>query len=217
MSEKPFQIVDYIPPLTVDFSNNSTWEVSATSEYRNITLTGPDGFVYQSQIDIAGWTRQGLTAFFANQFIQRDGPYTCFTALPAPPAEMNVDTQSARDYVIITDVPLPLSNTIIHAAFMDQTSEYMTIKYARADIFVQSSTSPVVMIPADSWGTGSGEPTASGTLYVTRICVPHKATPGVTDFVDFPALRYVAQGIATEEAEFVYMTRLRRSFELRES
>ena len=72
------------------------------------------------------------------------------------------------------------------------------------------------MIIADGWGIGSGQPTASGTLYMTRIIIPYKDAPAVTDTLTFPAVRYVAQGLATEEPEFVYLTRLKRSYELQQ-
>lgn len=207
MTDKPFNIVDYIPPVTL-IRVGSLWTISGVAPYTAITLSGPDGFIYQSQIDIAGWTKEGLTAFFSNQYTQRDGPYT-----PGGTAMVPTDTLQARDYVIVTDVPLQLSSTIIHAGFMDEVSDYMTLKFGQANIFCQSTTTPTMMINADGWGIGSGEPTASGTLYVTRIVIAHKDVPAAGDFIEFPGLRYVAQGIATEEPEFVYLNRLRRSYE----
>jgi hypothetical protein len=210
MTDKPFNIVEYIPEVTLDYSNNTTWETSDPSPYTAITLSGPDGFIFQSQIDIAGWTKEGLTAFFSNQYLQRDGPYT-----PSGPLVVT-DTIQARDYVIITDVPLQTSNVTIHAGFLDDVSDYMTIKFGQVSIFCQSTSTPTMMINADGWGIGSGEPTASGTLYVTRIVIAHKVAPTAADAVAFPAIRYVAQGLATEEPEFVYLNRLRRSYELQQ-
>jgi|TARA_R110002110_G_scaffold375480_2_gene585251 hypothetical protein len=208
MEDKPFNIVDYLPALTVDYSNNTTWEMSDPSPYVKQTLTGPDGFVYQSQIDIAGWTKEGLTAFFSNQYLQRDGPY-----IPSG-AFTPTDVLQARDYIIITDVPLQVDSTIIHAGFMDNASDYMTIKFGQADIFLQTTTAPRVMIQGDAWRFGSGQPTASGTLYVTRICIPHMDVPSASNNVQFPAIRYIAQGVASAESEHVYLNRLRRSYEL---
>jgi len=211
MTERPFNIVDYIPEVSVDFTNGSTWSLTGASSYQAVTLDGPDGFVYQSQLDIAGWTKEGLTAFFSNQYIQRDGPYTPTFAALNPLA-----TLQARDYVIITDVPLQITPTMIHAGFMDNNSDYMAIKFGQASIHIQSTTTPTVMIAADSWMFGSGQPTASGTLYVTRICIPQPFPATAQDFITFPALRYVAQGVAMAEAEFVYLNRLRRSYELQQ-
>ncbi len=211
MTDKPFNIVDYIPEVTVDFTNGSSWEVTGSSPYVKVATVGANSFVYQSHIDIAGWTKEGLTAFFSNQYVQRGGPYSPTFAALNPLA-----TLQATDYVIITDVPLELSSTMVHAGFLDNNSDYMTVKFAQASIHIQSTTTPTVMIQADAWNFGSGQPTASGTLYVTRICSPQPYPATVQDFITFPALRYVAQGIATEEAEFVYLNRLRRSYELQQ-
>lgn len=216
MTDRPFNIVEYIPPLEVVGTSPGGWEISGVSQYSAITLAGPDGFVYQDQIDLAGWTKEGLTAFFSNQYTQRDAPYIPTGPViipPAVPPQQAADTMEARDYVIITDVPLQLSANIIHAGFMDEESDYMTIKFGQANIFTQTTNAAHVMIPSDGWGFGSGQPTAAGTLYVTRICIPNKTTPTPADGIDFPAMRYVAQGIATEEPEFVYLNRLRRSYE----
>jgi len=212
MDDQPFNIVSYLPAVTLDFSNGTTWEKTAsdTAPYFAVTLVGPDGFAFQDQIAIDGWTKQGLTAFFSNQYIQRDGPY-----IPSGPVD-TTDTLQARDYVIITDVPLSLSTTVIHAGFMDDSSDYTTVKFGQVNIFMQSTTTPTLMINADGWGIGSGQPTAAGTLYVTRIVIPHKNNPAPTDAVEFPAMRYVAQGVASEEPEFVYLNRLKRSYELQQ-
>ena len=105
---------------------------------------------------------------------------------------------------------------MIHAGFMDNHSDFMTLKFGQAAIYVQSTTTPTMMIQGDAWSFGSAQPTASGTLYVTRICIPHIDAPAVANAISFPAIRYVAQGIATAEPEFVYLNRLRRSYELQQ-
>jgi len=216
MDDQPFNIVAYFPEVSVDYATES-WQTTAgtNSPYGAVTLVGPNGFAFQDKIDIDGWTKQGLTAFFSNQYLQRDGPYIPGIVIFPPGIDVN-DTLQARDYVIITDVPLTLTTTVIHAGFMDDASDYMTIKFGQANIFMQSTTTPTLMINAEGWGTGSGQPTASGTLYMTRIIIPHKNTPLVTDSITFPAVRYVAQGVASEEPEFVYLTRLKRSYELQQ-
>jgi len=211
VTEKSFNIVEYIPELTVDQVSGG-WQSTTPSIYTPIVLTGsPDGFYLQSQIDIAGWTKEGLTAFFSNQFIQRDSPYT-----PGVAPVVASDVLQARDYIIVTDVPLEVNSTMFQAGFPTHASDYMTVKFSQCEIFVQSTTTPVMMIKADSFRMGSGQPTASGTLYVTRICIPYKVVQAPTDSITFPSIRYVAQGIASEESELVYINRLRRSYELQQ-
>jgi len=208
MDDKPFNIVDYIPHLDLIGTGAGGWDIVGDSPYEPIVLSGPDGFIYQSNLDVSGWTKDGLTAFFMNQFLQRDGPYE-----PINPA-VGLDTLELRDYVIVSDVPIRLGPDIIHAGFLDEASDFMTLKFAQAEVFTQSTTTGLVMSPIDRWMFGSGEPTASATLYITRIIIPHMGTPTPAVAVDCPAIRYVAQGIATEEPEYVYLNRLRRSNEL---
>ena len=120
--------------------------------------------------------------------------------------------------VIISDVPLDLTDAQwVFAGFPQANSDWMTIKYAEGTQRVQTTTSPVTMTMNDSWSYGSGEPTASGTLYCYRVVGIRKLIPTPQDTVDFPTIRWVGQGIATEEPEFVYLTRLRRSYELHQS
>ena len=125
---------------------------------------------------------------------------------------------SCEDVVIISDVPLDLTDAQwVFAGFPQANSDWMTIKYAEGTQRVQTTTSPVTMTMNDSWSYGSGEPTASGTLYCYRVVGIRKLIPTPQDTVDFPTIRWVGQGIATEEPEFVYLTRLRRSYELHQS
>jgi len=212
MDDRPFNILAYFPEVSVDYSSGTAWATTTgtNSPYGAITLVGPDGFAYQDKIDIAGWTKEGLTAFFSNQYTQRDGPY-----VPGGPMVVT-DTLQARDYIFITDVPLELTDTVIHVGFLDDPSDYMSLKFGQVELYMQSTSTPTIMLNADRWGIGSGQPTASGTLYMTRIIIPMKDAPAPPDTLTFPAVRYIAQGIATEEPEFVYLTRLRRSYELQQ-
>jgi len=213
MEDKPFNIVDYIPGLTVDFYNNTSWDETAPSPYSSFAPSGGGSlaaFVYQSQIDISGWTKEGLTAFFSNQYIQRDGPYIPTGPIPAAGGLL------ARDWVFVTDVPLQVTSDLLSAGFPSDVSDYMTIKLGQGSSWIQSTTTPSELINCDSWSTGSGQPTASGTLYVTRVCQPGPFPGNASNAIEFPALRYVAQGIATAEPEFVYLNRLRRSYELQQ-
>lgn len=208
MSDKPFHIVDYLPSTTLEFT--TSW-ASSNGAYTAITLSGPDGFILQTELDLAGWTKEGLTAFFAAIYTQRPEPYGS-AGLIIP-----TDTLSGRDYVIVSDVPLtPLDLEVISAGFPEHQSDYMTIKFAQCHIYTETSTS-LQMIQSDFFEYGSGEPTASGTLYITRIVIPFMIAPSSGKGVSFPTLRLCLEGVATSEPEFVYLNRLRRSYELQQS
>lgn len=219
MSDKPFRIVDYIPHARISQLGEGNWTLDSASSggaYDELLGTPLSGaWLFQSQIDIAGWTKEGLTAFFAGLYTQRPNPhFTNYTVDPMAGGAV------VRDVVIVTDVPLSdaLATTGLLAGFPRSASDYMTIKYAAGSQRVQTISAPNTLTENDSWHYGSADPSASDTLYVYRyvtIDVPVASTPTV--IVDYPTLRLVAEGIATEEPEYVYLTRLRRSYELREN
>lgn len=209
MTDRAFRLVDYLPEVSLIFDAVAGWEADDT-RYVPITLAGPDGLVFTSQLDIAGWTKEGLTAFFASMATQRSEPYTSFMA-PVP-----TDTLSVRDTLIVSDVPIDLTNVVNQSGFIGTTMDFTSIKYASCQIYTETTTSHQ-MIQADSFQFGSGEPTASGTLYFARILQPVMVAPAPAKSVSVPQLRWIAEGVASEEAEYVYLQRLRRSYELQQS
>jgi len=217
MTDKPFNIVAYLPQFSGIYVAASTndWTINTVLTTGDWTdLTG-GAFLFETQIDMAGWTKQGLTAFFANQFVQRAIPYTVFGASAAPTGGAEV-----LDQIIVSDVPLdttPLTLGVANVGYPTTPDDYMTIKFSQGFQFTQTTNAPTTMTQGDTWTTGSGEPTAAGTLYVYRLIQILKTPPAPADRVNCPEYRYVAQGIATAEPEFVYLNRLRRSYELQNS
>lgn len=219
IADKQFRIVDYFPRARlIQKGELDNWEVDNSNSgglYVDLGSSPTTGaFLYRSELDIAGWTKEGLTAFFASIYTQRPLPYA--TNVPVDPALGGVVIQ---DQIIVTDVPMSdaLLNTAFSAGFPLSQSDYMTIKLGLGSQRVQTINAPTNLIENDAWSFGSKDPTASDTLYLYRyILVTTPATSPLTEFVDFPILRFVAEGVATEEPEFVYLTRLRRSYELRE-
>ena len=218
LADKPFRIADYFPLIRVYQTGEGAWEQQMAgtnvAAYTNLGSTPQSGlWLYESEIDIAGWTKEGLTAFFSQIGQQRETPY--FSDYVNPTGAAGVVIQ---DIVILTDVPLSDAETTgVFAGFPRSPSDWMTIKYAKGTQRVQTSTAPQNLTENDSWAYGSNDPTASGTLYAYRYVNIQAPLPVASANVDFPTLRLVAEGIATEEPEFVYLTRLRRSYELREN
>jgi len=214
MKDKPFNIVQYFPQLSAKYEAESTndWIINTVLTTGHWTSLGSGQFLFTDRLDMAGWTKEGLTAFFANQFLQRALPYAVFGAAPAPTGGAEV-----LDQMIISDVPLdttPLTLGTANVGYPTTPDDYMTIKFAQGFQFVQTTNAPTTMTMGDTWTSGSGEPTAAGTLYLHRLITVLKTSPAPDDRVNCPEYRYVAQGIASEEPEYVYMNRLRRSYEL---
>jgi len=215
------------------------WDTPASDWIINTNVTktawqnlGSGVFLWEDQMDIGGWTKEGLTAFFASQYLQRPMPYSATGLVDAVLGGIEV-----LDQVIVSDEPIettPLVIGIASVGFPSTPDDYMNIKFSQGFDFVQTTTAPMGMTMADSWNCGSNEPTASGTLYLARLVTVRKDAPNIptearlvtvrkdapnipTDICTVPEYRYVASGIATEEPEFVYLNRLRRSYELSQS
>jgi len=99
---------------------------------------------------------------------------------------------------------------------MSHDSDYTTILFGQGVLLTQNLNAPLQMTVTDSWSFGSGEPSASERLWLYRLFYITKPTLTVGDGIQFPEIRYVAQGIAAEEDDYVYLNRLRRSYELQQ-
>jgi len=215
MRDQPFRIVCYLDENTATW-NGTDWDFTPTGP----TTIATDLFVYKETLDVSGWSKQDLTAFFANQNVQRPKTYTAtgtINMVTDPALPDNTGGIAASDTLIVSDVPLTVDANLQDAGFMAHDSDYTTIKLAQGILVTQTINAPQQMTITDSWNYGSGEPTASDTLYLYRVIYITKGTRLPGDSIDFPELRYVAQGIAAEEDDYVYLNRLRRSYELQQS
>jgi len=187
------------------------WDTPASDWIINTNVTktawqnlGSGVFLWEDQMDIGGWTKEGLTAFFASQYLQRPMPYSATGLVDAVLGGIEV-----LDQVIVSDEPIettPLVIGIASVGFPSTPDDYMNIKFSQGFDFVQTTTAPMGMTMADSWNCGA------------RLVTVRKDAPNIpTDICTVPEYRYVASGIATEEPEFVYLNRLRRSYELSQS
>jgi len=214
MRDQPFRIVCYLDENTATYAGSPTndWVFTPTAPHP----IGTGLFVYEETLDVSGWSKQDLTAFFANQNVQRPKTYTA-TGIINMTQPDTTGGVAASDTLIVSDVPLTIDANLQNAGFMAHDSDYTTIKLAQGVLVTQTINAPQQMTVTDSWNYGSGEPTASDTLYLYRVIFITKGNPAPGDAIDFPELRYVAQGIAAEEDDYVYLNRLRRSYELQQS
>lgn len=217
MTDRPFNLKEYFPYVRISRKASADGyelnQANSGAVYTQFVDTNTSAaWFLRSQLDIGGWTKRELTAFFATQYLQRPSPYSVTGAIDPTQGGMSIE-----DVVYISDVPLNLDDAEwFFAGFPRADSDWMTIKFAEGSQRVQTTTNPVSMTMNDSWSFGSGEPTASGMLYCYRLIACRKLVPTPQDIVDFPTIRWVGTGIATGEPEFVYLSRLRRSFELQQ-
>lgn len=174
----------------------------------------PGGFVINKKyIDMAGMSLNDETLFFEGATVQE----------PANPIVFN---QAAGDSLILIDVmsqvPLTdeeysqlglagnLADTIL--GFPSLTFEqtiYLRIRQYVVDLDTAAWGSMVLV--GDNQ-MGSLEPTASDRVYCARII--GMGTPCTADRIDVLGARYILRANAKEEAEYQYLMRLKRSYEL---
>ena len=225
MSDEPFRITKTIDGATFYYDGpGTTWEVSyglpgSLSPYypghRWEKLGASETFLSRDQIDLAGFSSDERTLFFATQLIQRAAPYSS-TVMVDP----NIGGALVSEFVLITDIPLanPINGGVPPfnaqtAGFNNTEDEYTNVKLAIGTMWSQTTTSPLGLVNADRWEFGSGDPTASDTLYMYRYVTLTAGVPAPSDAISIPAVRYVATGVSTQESDLVYVNRLRRSYE----
>jgi len=225
MSDLPFRITKTIDGATFYYDAvAATWLVSDGSEAgpympgNNWTkLGGTDIFLSQERLDIAGLSKQELTLFFGNQMIQRAGPYISSVTI-----DPILGGALIQDTIVVSDVPLGAADTFtalgqgpnsMQSGFNNSPDDYLNTKLAMGSTWTQSSTSPLVMISSDNYEYGSGDPTASDTLFLYRWIGLSVPAPQGSDACQVPAIRYTATGMSTKEPDLVHINRLRLSYE----
>jgi hypothetical protein len=175
------------------------------------TSAGSLIFVNHQYFDLAGLSMDDKTLFFEGATVQD-------TLNPAASPSV------AGSLVLLTDVMSnkPITNTeaiIIGAGngnigagnlTFDQTI-YMRLRTFNIDL---DNAAGGYMIPIADNQLGSLSPTASDRVYVTRIAVIG-ANSADGDYSINPC-RYIIRAKAEEEAEYEYLMRLKRSYELQQ-
>lgn len=163
--------------------------------------------------DLAGMTIDDLTLFFEGAAVQDVNN----------PAVFN---QAAGDTITIVDVmsAIPLtdveySNLLVYGNLAENPSDSLTFDQT---IYLRIR-SYVVDLDTAAWGSmvlvsdnqlGSLSPTASDRVYCARVVAV--GTPTTSTQIDVFGSRYLLRANAKAEAEYEYLMRLKRSYELQQ-
>tara|TARA_Y100000004_G_scaffold84359_1_gene94699 strand:+ start:1725 stop:2447 length:723 start_codon:yes stop_codon:yes gene_type:complete len=227
-------------PLAI-FGRKST----APTEYEETAATGyvpidtaNNIFLYESTIDIGGYTRQDdFTAFFRSSFEQTGGVYFCTWAVIS--ADLSPVDAVISEQVIISSVPL--TNTQLISSFVDSPG-FSGITTTTSDAFRTGNRETVIhghrydhalsttfgadplsangrgyMIPVNKNVYSSLEPTAADTLFVYRLfLLPETTVPlkaGLST-IAVPSRRIILDAMFDKEDNIPHLMRLKRSYEL---
>ena len=195
------------------------WEIANFAPGWRVLSPGPSGvFVSDTFFDLAGLTQREKTLFFEAATVQTMGNPIVFTVgplAPGPGDALNViDLMTTKS---LTDTEL--INFTVYGNFASAGGALTPEEtvYARINQFVVDLDTAAwgSMIQAASHQIGSLKPTASDRIYSYRIVVA--GTPFQGGRFDLYAARHLINADVKEEAEYRYLMRLRRSYELQQS
>lgn len=184
---------------------NSDWELFDLPTSR---------MVWRGFIDLTGKTvNQEKTFYTVGSLVQEGAQWIMFDGDPTVQNVIVWDIVSTR----------PLSNEQllkgVPPGFTMSTDDWDQIVYGEWRQFAKETTLPLYaglrQIAGSSFGSGS--PTISDRLYVTRVLFPEVTGPASSSgSMIVPPARFVLSGLFDEEEELERIWRMRRSYELQE-
>jgi len=202
------QLIKQIPPvlaqlnfegtdtITILPSSSTGWEV--VQPFAGATLY----LVWRGYIDLAGYTQEELTLFTQSVDIQK-GAFDIGTNIDFTIMSDLVTTRKIRDDEIGLLV-----------GFLPPTSlpglDLQEVVYGEWTNRVPYSATNTVLRGVDGSTVGSGNPTASARLHITRIASTFGSAPDAVLYL--AGCNYVIGAVTTEEKDLVYIERLRRAY-----
>ena len=209
--EQPRRLAAMHPTLQANFdganwTNLNGWHVLDPAGTR---------LMHETVIDLSGYAMDSLTFFPMSVGLQDPGIYVF---KPVEGSQFN----GLHVLDIVTSVPMDL-NTVgniqgqgIGPAMLGSLYEIETILFGSYRFFTQNANIPYPNYQQleRSQRFDSGEPTAADKLYCYRLVVLLSSGLDSTSQIKLPAARQLIGGVMGEEADLVYMQRLKRSYEL---
>lgn len=204
---KARQLIKQVPPVSVNLNFEGTdtitfpfpaegWEVVQPYAGANLFL------VWRGYIDLAGYTQDDLT-FFTQAVDVQHGPLDASSGLSNNIIFDLVTSRRIRDSEVhlyqgfLPNTPIPCLDLqeVIYGEWANRTPYAATI----------TSLTNV------SGGTvGTGNPTASDRLHITRIVASYGT--GAADTLTLGGTNFVIGGVTGHEKDLVYIERLRRAY-----
>jgi hypothetical protein len=191
---------------------NPIWSVDSSSPGWRLLNPGANSpvFVSDTYFDLAGLSQREKTLFFEGATVQDLLNPVAFNQAPGDSAIVT-DLMSTKQ---LTDTEITTFSIIGNFAAPTASLTFEETVYARLNQYVVDLDTAAwgSMIQVSSNQIGSLKATASDRIYSYRIVTG--GSPFTGDRFDVLACRHLLRAEAKEEAEYQYLMRLRRSFEL---
>ena len=194
---------------------NPIWSVDAGSSGWRLLNPGANSpvFVSETYFDLAGLSQREKTLFFEGATVQDMLNPLAFNQAPGD-SLIVTDLMSTKPLI---DAQLLTFSIVGNFAAPTATLTFEETVYARLNQYVVDLDTAAwgSLVQASSNQIGSLKATASDRIYSYRIVTA--GSPFVGDRFDVLACRHLLRAEAKEEAEYEYLMRLRRSYELQQS
>jgi hypothetical protein len=211
------QLVKQIESMAFIY-NAGVWEIVQNGgEYELLdpSANSFNAIALNKYIDLAGMSQQEKTVFLQSLRIDLQS---------APTATQAVSGDAIHYSVLISDVPATRTSFVGPGfAYSDMSMQNCALQLNQTWMFTQDTatwtTHPTLW---SSVSHGMMSSTASDRIYVSvyAYATTLKIGPGTTSTIDnilIPGIRVVANVEAKEEADYEYLMRLKRSYELQQS
>jgi len=193
---------------------NPIWSVDAGSSGWRLLNPGANSpvFVSETYFDLAGLSQREKTLFFEGATVQDMLNPLAFNQAPGD-SLIVTDLMSTKPLI---DAQLLTFSIVGNFAAPTATLTFEETVYARLNQYVVDLDTAAwgSLVQASSNQIGSLKATASDRIYSYRIVTA--GSPFVGDRFDVLACRHLLRAEAKEEAEYEYLMRLRRSYELQQ-
>ena len=210
------QLLKQIEAMALTYGAGPLWTLTANGEYEelNMSANGPRVIALNQYIDMAGMSQREKTMFIEGLRIDLQVP---------PSATDAVAGDAIQVSLLVSDVPAT-QQSFVGPGFKgsDMNGENCALYLTQTWMFTQDtaswSTSPTLW---NQTTNGMMTSTASDRLYFSIYVVPLTRKIGPTtstiDNITVPGYRLVVDVDAKEEADYQYLMRLRRSYELQQT
>jgi hypothetical protein len=203
------QLIKMVPALAAAIDLDADTAALTGEGWEAITHSGFNiALVWRGYIDLAGYTQDDLTFFSQAVDVQDNGISLASSGITLTTIVDMVTTRRIRNIEI---------NPINSNGFIDvapgiplEGLDIQEVVYGNNRAFTQYSATNSSLLQLFGSTFGSGNPTASDRLHITRVIVP--SGTGTGESLNVQSCNFLVGGVTAHEKDLVYIERLRRAY-----